>query len=209
MSDTKRFTPAFLALFVTVFYGSCALAAAEPTGTTELRAPAGQVCPRGSFVIGFDEGSNILCSGTCGNRLVDDGEACDDGNAVNGDGCSATCQSESPVAVRHEKEVAAAPPAAQPDSVATAIPQPVVSKIKPWSVVFGASETTVKITGTGFTGETTVLFKGRRYTPSVNQDGTELRVTLETRQLAIGRHAITVSNGPGMETTVKKGLEVF
>lgn len=29
----------------------------------------------------------------CGNRRVDPGEACDDGNAIDGDGCSATCAS--------------------------------------------------------------------------------------------------------------------
>ena len=27
----------------------------------------------------------------CGNSVVDPGEICDDGNAINGDGCSATC----------------------------------------------------------------------------------------------------------------------
>gem|GEM_PF-4604893 len=27
----------------------------------------------------------------CGNRLIEEGEACDDGNTLNGDGCSALC----------------------------------------------------------------------------------------------------------------------
>jgi hypothetical protein len=76
-------------------------------------------------------------------------------------------------------------------------------------VVFGAREVIVNIIGTGFTGETVVLFSGKSYTPSVNHEGTELKVTLATRQLVIGRHPVTVSNGPGMETTLKKGLEVF
>src|SRR5471032_871374 len=31
---------------------------------------------------------------TCGNGVVDPGEACDDGNTNNGDGCSSTCQTE-------------------------------------------------------------------------------------------------------------------
>ena len=31
---------------------------------------------------------------TCGDGIVDQGEQCDDGNTVNGDGCSSTCQSE-------------------------------------------------------------------------------------------------------------------
>ena len=32
----------------------------------------------------------------CGNGQVEDGEECDDGNVVDGDGCSATCTDESP-----------------------------------------------------------------------------------------------------------------
>jgi len=32
----------------------------------------------------------------CGNGIVEAGEQCDDGNIANGDGCSATCQSEVP-----------------------------------------------------------------------------------------------------------------
>jgi cysteine-rich repeat protein len=35
---------------------------------------------------------------TCGNGIVDAGEACDDGNRVSGDGCSATCAIEPPPA---------------------------------------------------------------------------------------------------------------
>lgn len=30
----------------------------------------------------------------CGNKIIEPGETCDDGNFTNGDGCSATCQSE-------------------------------------------------------------------------------------------------------------------
>ncbi len=33
-------------------------------------------------------------SGSCGDGVVDDFEQCDDGNTVNGDGCSSTCQFE-------------------------------------------------------------------------------------------------------------------
>jgi cysteine-rich repeat protein len=35
-----------------------------------------------------------VAPGTCGNGIVDGNEQCDDGNAVSGDGCSATCQLE-------------------------------------------------------------------------------------------------------------------
>ena len=76
-------------------------------------------------------------------------------------------------------------------------------------IVFGSREVKVTISGTGFNSETTVLFDGTSYTPSVNQAGTELRVTLATRDLAMGRYPITISNGSGMEITKKKGLTVF
>ena len=32
----------------------------------------------------------------CGNGIIDPGETCDDGNIINGDGCSSTCQAEIP-----------------------------------------------------------------------------------------------------------------
>jgi cysteine-rich repeat protein len=212
MGDQRHFSSSFLPAIIMVFYGACALAAGTPQSMTELQPPAGQVCPQGSFVIGFDNESNILCSETCGNRVQNNGEACDDGNTTNGDGCSAMCQSETPAKVKPEEVIAAEPPPAPPASTAStlnALAQPVISKIKPSTVVFGSREVTVTISGTGFSSETAVLFNGTSYTPTVNQAGTELKVTLATRELEIGRHAITISNGPGMEITKKKGLTVF
>lgn len=38
--------------------------------------------------------SAICAAPFCGDGILDDGEACDDGNNVDGDGCSATCQDE-------------------------------------------------------------------------------------------------------------------
>lgn len=210
MSNQLDYSSYFLPAIIMAFYGACALAADTPHSMTELRPPAGQVCPQGSWVIGFDNESNILCSEACGNRVLNNGEACDDGNTTNGDGCSAMCQSETPVTVKREEVIAVEPPPAPPASTAHALAQPVISKIKPSTVVFGSREVTITISGSGFTSGTTVLFKGASYTPSsVNQAGTELNVTLATRQLTIGRHAITVSNGSGMEITKKKGLTVF
>jgi cysteine-rich repeat protein len=209
VADQLHYSSSFLPAIVMVFYGTCALAADTSQSMTELRPPAGQVCPQGSWVIGFDNESNILCSGTCGNRVLNNGEACDDGNTTNGDGCSAMCQSETPATVKPEEVIAVEPPPAPPASTALALAQPVISKIKPSTVVFGSREVTITISGTGFTSETAVLFNGTSYTPAVNQAGTELKVTLATRELEIGRHAITVSNGSGMEITKKKGLTVF
>jgi MYXO-CTERM domain-containing protein len=39
-------------------------------------------------------GVNAAPAGICGDGLVDPGEGCDDGNNVDGDGCSATCEPE-------------------------------------------------------------------------------------------------------------------
>lgn len=41
-----------------------------------------------------DSGKTTACASVCGNANVDEGEGCDDGNAVSGDGCSETCQLE-------------------------------------------------------------------------------------------------------------------
>ena len=40
--------------------------------------------------------SGCVTSSLCGNQTVEKGESCDDGNTVNGDGCSATCIDEMP-----------------------------------------------------------------------------------------------------------------
>jgi cysteine-rich repeat protein len=210
MSETSRIPSGFLLAIILAFYGACALAAETSNPMAGLRPPAGQVCPQGSWVIGFDNENNILCSDTCGNRFLNDGEDCDDGNTTNGDGCSAMCQPETPATVKPEEVIAVEPPPAPPASTVHELAQLVISKIKPATVVFGSREVTITISGTGFTNGTTVLFKGESYTPSsVNQAGTELNVTLATRQLTIGRHAVTVLNGSGMEVTNKKGLTVF
>jgi len=38
----------------------------------------------------------LICQPECGNLLLETGEQCDDGNLDNGDGCSSTCQIETP-----------------------------------------------------------------------------------------------------------------
>ena len=54
----------------------------------------GQLCPPGQFVIGIDQDGNVSCS--CGDGTVSPGvgEQCDDGNTLDGDGCSSTCTLE-------------------------------------------------------------------------------------------------------------------
>jgi len=66
-----------------------------PAGPAAVPVFAGQMCPKEQSVVGFDTEGNIVCSPPivphCGDGYVDAGEQCDDGNAGNGDGCSAQC----------------------------------------------------------------------------------------------------------------------
>jgi cysteine-rich repeat protein len=195
--------------------------------------PAGQVCPQGAYVIGFDAQSNIICSGFCGNGVVDRGEACDDGNAAAGDGCSPQCQQEAapaPTAAVAAPAVVAGGEdtgtAAAPAATAAAASQPQVAPaaeaatmapvaelaiddIDPWSVVFGKREVTVTITGSGFDAATVVRFNGSDHAPRVDTSGTQLEVTLPTQGLSIGPYPVTVVTGSGQQATVKRGLVVF
>src|SRR5205085_4788206 len=64
--------------------------AANPTG--EIRGQLGFAPPVGGDGCSADCRSNE----TCGNGVIDavNGEACDDGNVLNGDGCDSACQIE-------------------------------------------------------------------------------------------------------------------
>ena len=75
--------------------------------------------------------------------------------------------------------------------------------------MFGSRELAITISGTGFHTDTVIKFAGSTYSPSVNQAGTQLKVTIPTRNLSIGPYAITISNGPGMETTLKRAVEIY
>lgn len=78
-----------------------------PAGTSAVLLFAGRSCAAGQSVTGFSLDGNCVCSdGTacsvptpvpnpiCGDGLVNVAEACDDGNVVAGDGCSAVCSVE-------------------------------------------------------------------------------------------------------------------
>ena len=182
------------------------LAAAEP--------PAGQMCPRGSFVIGFDSESNIVCSQVCGNGMLDPGESCDDGNLEAGDGCSPACRPEAAAA---EPEAAAAavvqapaePAAPAEPEAASDAPVLAISDVEPSSVLFGTREATLTVIGAGFGPDSRILFEGSTYEPSVDPSGTRLTVTLPTRRLTIGNYAITVTDGAGGKSTLRKALVVY
>jgi len=146
----------------------------------DSKSTAGQVCPHGSYVVGFDPKGNILCSG---NTTVP-------AAAVAG---SAAAAEVSP------------PQAATTVSAGT----PVIDDIEPSSIVYGTRETTITIVGSGFKAETVVTVAGQRYKPSVSDDGRRLEITVATRELIIGVYPITVANGPGMEARRKRGLVIY
>ena len=208
MTGLPSFIPFLLAAGAAAFVLGGSVDAAEPQGASGNRSLAGQMCPKGSYVIGFDSESNIVCSELCGNGVLDTGEACDDGNSAAGDGCSATCQPEgvAPAAEGVAVAPAAAAGVAGGLSSVTAL---AISDIEPSSVMYGTGELAVTISGTGFAADSVVVFAGKTYQPSVNQAGTRLDVTLATRKLSMGTYAITVSNGSGPEQTLKKALTVF
>lgn len=165
---------------------------------------AGQMCPQGENVIGFDSEGNIVCSGASGTVAA---QAPETMGSQGESACPENCAKEQNNSMADGKAAAGNPvddPHAGADTVS-----PVISDVKPAWVVFGARETTIKIIGTGFTADTIVKFQAGSYSPSVNAAGTELRVTIATRDLPMGRYAITVSNGVGVETTQRRALEVF
>lgn len=175
----------------------------------DTRPPAGQMCPEGAYVIGFDAGSNIVCSVVAGPLTATAPGAGNGVKSGGGDTCPAGCAEETRGATAAGNSEAAADLPAEKQTGDSDAGGPVIADIKPPWVVFGARETTIRIIGSGFTAGTTVKFQGAVYSTSVNAAGTELRVTIETSDLPMGRYAITVSNGDGVETTERRALEVF
>ncbi|NOR23042.1 MAG: hypothetical protein GQ542_01380 [Desulforhopalus sp.] len=197
-----------LAQFVCVAIFAACMIDSSLAAWGSKRAPAGQVCPSGSYVIGFDTEANIICSEACGNGVLNPGETCDDGNTESGDSCPATCRSER-----------AEPGGADEETAAQAVPMDtgispttsnaIISDVKPSKLNFGTPELEITVSGTGFHADSIIIFEGTKYTPWVNQAGTQLKVTIPTGNLSIGPYRITVSNGSGMETTVKRALEIY
>ncbi|HXS15959.1 MAG TPA: DUF4215 domain-containing protein, partial [Polyangiaceae bacterium] len=53
--------------------------------------PTGRICPPGTACT---VDGQACITGQCGNGARDEGEACDDGNVKDGDGCSENCRSD-------------------------------------------------------------------------------------------------------------------
>jgi hypothetical protein len=195
-----RETPSLImspAAFVVVFMLVSSLAAAELEAGN--KALAGQMCPGGSFVIGFDSEGDIVCSEPGGNGAVNTGE-------IAAASAAAAATPEAPAA--EAPPPAAASTAAAP-AVATPTAGPVISDVEPSSLLYGTRELTITVLGSGFSADSMIEFAGTTYTPSVNHEGTRLEATVATRDLTMGRYAITVTSGSGVKTTLKKALVVY
>ena len=203
MAQKSRLTQFVYAAIVT----ACMIGSLPAAPRTE-QAPAGQMCPGGSYVIGFDSEANIICSQACGNGALNPGETCDDGNAESEAGSLEIRQSEDsePASVDREVTTQAIP---ADTNISPSTSNPVVSDVKPSKLMFGTPELAIMVSGTGFHAGSVIIFDGTTYTPRVNQAGTRLEVTIPTGDLSIGPYVITVSNGPGMETTVRRALEIY
>jgi hypothetical protein len=175
----------------------------------DTRPPAGQMCPDGAYVRGFDAGGNIVCSVVAGAVSSQAPETRQDPTDETGQACPEGCAKVAVEPAAESEASAAEAGSARGQAAGEDSSGPVISKIKPTGVVFGARETTIRIFGSGFTADTIVKFQGAAYTPSVNTAGTELQVTIGTRDLPMGRYAITISNADGTETTKRRALEVF
>lgn len=165
----------------------------------EPRPPAGQMCPQGAYVIGFDAESNIVCSDipTAPPVLVVPAPAAT---------APATAQ---PAAAASVAPTPAAGTAAPTVIYAPAVIELDIEDIEPSSVVYGKREMTVRIIGSGFGPGSIVRFQGQQVPATPNAAGTELTATLPTRDLSIGAYAITVENPGGARVTLKRAIEVY
>jgi len=182
MVNKLRLEQFVLTAIVIVIMTGISLTALGSSNSSAMRALAGQMCPNGSYVIGFDSEGKIVCAEACGN------------GAPNTDG--------------DDEELAVETSATDPGSLPL-IPNPVISGVKPKSVVWGTSEVAITVIGTGFHEESVIIFEGSTYKPVVNQAGTRLEITIETANLIIGPYAMKVSNGSGLENTIKRALVVY
>ena len=163
----------------------------------ENEAPAGQMCPEGAYVIGFDLQSNIICSEIEAEPEVPVPEP--------------TVTPDKPASTTQQDTAVPKPVAAQPAQrvIVPVARNPVISDVDPAAVVFGTPEVSLTVTGTGFEKESIIVFDGSTYPASVNQAGTQIVITIATRRLSIGPYAITVLNGSGGKVTLRKALEVY
>lgn len=86
MSSTTRLLNSMFLGAIAVAISACANPAVQECGATGVLCPAGTHCAAA-------QGICLPDSNTCGDAHLDPGEVCDDGNTIDGDGCSADCLS--------------------------------------------------------------------------------------------------------------------
>lgn len=205
MTDQSR-----LAQFVFV---AVLVAGASATLADTHRAPAGQMCSAGSYVIGFDSDSNIICSEAGKITVLDTAETSEVEKAAAQGDCAPACQPENVAKDGVDRNAAdeggAAKIVAVNTGAAASIAVLSISDVEPSTVLFGTRKVDVTVIGTGFTPASVVIFAGKKYSSSIDQAGTRLVFTVITRELSIGPYAVKVSNGSGAEVTLKRALEIY
>ena len=201
-----KIKPSTTTLLLAFLAANLALATASPVNGEETGGaapPAGQMCPKGSYVIGFDSDANIVCSSSAAVAEQANLEAVDS-RAVPTSDDAGPAPAAAAAAPSVAAQTAPAPPASAPAPVKLQI-----SDVDPSTVVYGKREVTITLTGAGFTADSMIRFNGADYRPEVSDGGTRLTVTLPTRDLSIGKYPITVTNGSGDQVQAKKKLAVF
>jgi len=207
---TQRFSLLFFLVAVGVSASplTAAAAAADASQEADLRPPAGQVCPGGHFVTGFDQRGNIICGEAAGNGAASSTAttatviaAPASSSGSEGGSAAAAAVVASPAAASSAATQSAGGPAA--GAALT------IEKVTPWSAPYGSREVDLVISGSGFAQDTVVVFRGETYKPSVDPSGTRLDVTVRTRDLAMGTYPLTVANNEDNRVTLKKGLVVY
>jgi cysteine-rich repeat protein len=105
MEKQKVFATALLALVSLGIAGLSCSSAAPQAGRPGVVVPDAALAADATVdvaasvsldVNGFDSPVATMDAGLCGNGRVDPGEECDDGNTLNGDGCSSQCKLDFP-----------------------------------------------------------------------------------------------------------------
>jgi hypothetical protein len=194
MVQRQRFPQFVCATVVLICMAGLSMAAENPP-------PAGQVCPEGSYVTGFDAEANIICSGI---------------QSVSTDVAASVDPEQSEVETRAKpvRSQGGGREMAVKSSPATPVSEPsgdelTISKVDPRSVVYRTREVAITVTGTGFHAGTVIMFEGKTYSPRLNQAGTQLVVNIPARDLSIGPYPIMVSNGSGATATQRRAFEVY
>ena len=87
MTSRSSFLCLGLCVAITAAVGACASPAVVECGNTGVLCPSGTHCAAA-------QGICLPDTNTCGNAHLDPGEVCDDGNTLDGDGCSRDCMSD-------------------------------------------------------------------------------------------------------------------